>query len=111
MVLSFIEKGITLSHVLTLKIPHPLLNRLEGVCQMAGKSKGATVREAIELLLEKISHQGGELLRIKGITECLFAGKTTKARVDWGQLRQKASGGPGLISPEEEVLQSRRRRL
>ena len=100
-----------MSHVLTLKVPHPLLERLKKVAYGEGKSRGAVVREAIEKLLkEKSEDKNGQDL-FQRATEAYLKGKTIKVKVDWEELRRKASEGAPSISPEEEVLQGRRRRL
>lgn len=100
-----------MSHVLTLKIPHPLLNRLERVAGREGRSKGSVVREAIERLLERKGDKDPGDLDIRAITEAHFKNRRLKIKVDWEELRRKASEGAPSISPEEEVRQSRWRRL
>jgi hypothetical protein len=96
-----------MSHVLTSKIPHSLLYRLEEASTQQGKSKGALVREALEMLLRTGSSPREQ---IRNVTELLLKKKKPRIKVDWNELRKKAAVSTGL-SPEEEVLKFRRRRL
>ena len=95
-----------MSHVFTLKLPHPLLHRLEEVSRQEGKSKGAYLREALQIVL---AQKSSPLDRVRQITENLLKKKKTKATVDWDELKKKI--GAASLSPEEEVLRSRRRRM
>ena len=99
-----------MSHVLTVKIPHPLLNRLEEVCSQEGKSKGALVREAIESFLKGRKEIEGHLAKFRRATEAMFKGKKVKGRVDWEKIYREARV-PMDITPEEEVRRGRLRGL
>jgi len=99
-----------MSHVLTVKIPHPLLDRLEKVCSSEGKSKGALVREAIESFLKGKNEFEGHLVRFRNATEAMFRGKKSKVKVDWEKIYREARV-PMEISPEEEVRRGRLRGL
>ncbi len=100
-----------MSHVLTLKVPHPLLERLERAARSEGKSKGAVVREAVEKLLEEKSQQEGGLARTREITEAHLNGKRVRVKVDWDRLRQKAMESAPDMTPEDEVRYHRTRGL
>jgi predicted DNA-binding protein len=100
-----------MSHVLTVKIPHPLLDRLEMVCSSEGKTKGALVREAVEKMLEEKSEQEEGLARIRRVTDAHLKGKRVKAKVDWERLRRKAMESAPDMTPEEEVRYHRTRGL
>lgn len=93
-----------MSHVFTLKLPHPLLERLEETARGEGKSKGAFVREALE---EALSQKSSPLNRIQRITETLRRKKKIRIDFDWDELRKKITSSS--VSPEEEVSRSRRR--
>jgi predicted DNA-binding protein len=95
-------------HVLTVKISHPLLDRLEKVCSHEGKSKGAMIREAVEKLLEEKSEKEGSLMRIRKITEAHIKGKKVKIRADWEEIYRQARV-PMDLTPEEEVRRGRLR--
>jgi predicted DNA-binding protein len=111
MVLLYLYKGNTMSHVLTVKIPHPLLDRLEEVAHQKGRSKGALVREAIESHLGKTAaaHPGTD--EIAHATEAILKGKRSRLKVDWKEIHRMARGVPLSLSPEEEVRRARRRGL
>lgn len=99
-----------MSHVLTVKIPHPVLNRLEEVCASEGKTKGALVREALEAFLKGKKEVEGHLAKFRSATEAMFRGKKVKARVDWEKIYREARV-PMDITPEEEVRRGRMRGL
>lgn len=113
MVLPFYQMSNTMPHVLTVKISHPLLERLEKASRIRGKSKGAFVREAIEKeLFQKAAPFDEGLERIRAATESMRQGKRIKVKVDWERLRRKAAlGTPPGMTPEEEVRLHRRRGL
>lgn len=100
-----------MSHVLTVKIPHPVLHRLEEVCSSEGKTKGALVREAIESFLKGKKEVEGHMAKFRRATTALLKGKKPKGKVDWEELRRVASSVETGMTPEEEVLRSRRRWL
>lgn len=97
-----------MSHVLTIKLPHPLLDQLEDACTRAGKSKGAVLREALMKWLETSPQTA---FNIEGITDRLRSGKPPRLRADWELLRRKASASRPALTPEEEVSRHRRRSL
>ena len=99
-----------MSHVLTVKIPHPLLDRLEKVCSTEGKTKGALVREAIESFLKNKKEIEGHLARFRKATEAMFRGKKVKTKVDWEKIYREADV-PMEMTPEEEVRRGRLRGL
>ncbi len=99
-----------MSHVLTVKIPHPLLDRLEKVCSSEGRTKGALVREAIESFLKGRKEIEGHLAKFRRATEAMFKGKKVKAKVDWEKIYREAHV-PMDITPEEEVRRGRLRGL
>ncbi len=99
-----------MSHVLTVKIPHPLLDRLEKACSNEGKSKGALVREALESFLKNKKEVEGHLARFRKATEAMIKGKKFKVKVDWERLYRDAHV-PMDITPEEEVRRGRLRGL
>lgn len=96
-----------MSHVFTLKLPHPLLGRLESVSRLEGKSKGSYIRE---LLQNALGRDPTSEERVTRVTQALMRDKKIRVNVDWDDLRRQAMGGSDL-APEEEVRQYRRRGL
>lgn len=96
-----------MSHVLTVKIPHSLLQRLDELSRKEGRSKGALVRWAIERFLQGASAESSQVERI---TEAFMKGKNPKMRTDWKMLYAQTRK-PSSMTPEEEVRRSRRRDL
>lgn len=95
--------------ILSFKLPKPLLHKLESSAKNRGLPKGALIREAISLYLETKKNDEEQITRI---TLAYLKNKKIKGetKVDWERLRAKCAS-PMDISPEEEVLRSRRRRL
>lgn len=99
-----------MQHVVTLKMNSDLFNKLESYSKQMGSSKGATIRQAIELQLKQ---ECGESERIQKATQALLAGtKSRKASLNWDEIKKEAA--KGIVSgmkPEEEVQIFRRRGL
>jgi hypothetical protein len=68
------------------------------------------VRAAVKHFLRQESTEESTTETIQNITKALFQKKSIKTKVNWDELRRKARSDTGL-SPEEEVMQYRRRRL
>lgn len=99
-----------MSYVFTIKLPSHLRYRLETAAQSRGISKGAVVREVLE---KSLKDETSSRERIERITRMMMQGKRIKTKkIDWEEIRKKASAGatPGL-TPEEEVRLHRRRWL
>ena len=108
---------MSLSHVLTVKIPEDLLYKIEKTCGHSHSSKGSLVRKALlhffdsdsSPLITEASDPSEDLL--KKITQDLLKGKKPRIKADGNQLKLKASQSPLNLKPEEEVLYYRRRGL
>lgn len=96
-----------MSHILSIKLPHPLLEELDEASRQAGVSKGALVRQALEAFLKAKS---GFVAKIEAITRSHLHPRKTRSKVDWDDI-YAATRVPQPISPEEEVRISRRRGL
>lgn len=96
-----------MSHILTIKLPHPLLQELAAAASQSGVSKGALVRQALELFLKAKS---GFIAKIEAITRAHKRNKKSHSKVNWDEI-YAATRVPQPVSPEEEVRQSRRRGL
>jgi len=100
-----------MSHLVSVKIPSPLHSRLDSVCRVSGKSKGAVVREALHLLLGQTNDEQARLEKIRQVTRAIVSGKKCRTTLNLKILRNKLSYSPTRLSPEDEVLEFRRRRL
>lgn len=91
-----------------MKMTPPLLKELGVAARQTGKSRGALVREALQLLL---AQRVSAAAQIAGITEALAGNKKPRLKVDWEEIRARCSAGPEDLTPEEEVRLARRRYL
>lgn len=100
-----------MSHVLTVKIPHSLLNQLEEESQREGKSKGAVVREAVQHFLRRRPRKEDPNEIFRKATEAMLKGKKFRPphKIDWEAIRKKAAATAPDMAPEEEVMAFRRR--
>ncbi|MBI2335637.1 MAG: hypothetical protein HYU97_02605 [Deltaproteobacteria bacterium] len=97
-----------MNHLLSFKLPTGLFSSLEATAKQEGVSKGALVRKALEKFLNKPTSKSEQIKKItKGL---LMRKKISPPKIDWNYLREKVSTKQRL-SPEEEVLASRRRNL
>lgn len=96
-----------MSHILTIKLPQPLLQELDAAASQGGVSKGAIIREALEAFLKAKS---GFVAKIKTITRSQMRNKKSRLKVNWDEI-YAATRIPQPVSPEEEVRISRRRGL
>jgi predicted transcriptional regulator len=94
-----------MSHILTVKLPQPLLEELDAAAKQGGVSKGALVRQALESFLKAKS---SFLAKIEAITRAHKRNKIPRSKVNWDDI-YAATRVPQPISPEEEVRRSRRR--
>lgn len=96
-----------MSHILSIKLPHPLLQELDNAATREGVSKGALVRQALEAFLKA---QSGFVEKVEAITRAHMRHKKSRSKVNWDDI-YAATRVPQPISPEEEVRTSRRRGL
>ncbi len=97
-----------MSNVFTIKMTQPMIQELAIVARQMGKSRGALVREALQLLL---AQRVSEAAQIGSITEALPSKKKPRVKVDWEEIRACCSTGPEDLTPEEGVRLARRRYL
>lgn len=95
-----------MSHILSIKLPHPLLQELDSASAREGVSKGALVRQALELFLR----QNTLAQQVARITRTLRKRSTSKHRPDWTDIYAKTRIDTGM-TVEEEIARSRRRNL
>ena len=94
-----------MSQVFSIKMPPFLYDSLEKASHRLGQSKGALVRQALEMFLsQSISHTE----QIQKITQALSQKKKTRFKVNWKDIYQKTRGASDL-TPEEEVRKHRLR--
>jgi len=97
-----------MTRLLSFKLPSGLFSSLETTSKQEGVSKGALVRKALEKFLNKPTSESEQIKKItKGL---LMRKKISAPKIDWDYLREKVSAKQQL-TPEEEVLASRRRNL
>lgn len=96
-----------MSHILSIKLPHPLLQELDAASAREGVSKGALVRQALELFLKK---KTGFVAKIEAITHAHRHHKKPRSKLNWDDI-YAITRAPQPISPEEEIRLSRRRGL
>ncbi len=97
-----------MTSVFTIKMAPPLLKELAIAARHTGKSRGALVREALQLLL---AQRVSAAAQIAVITEALAKKKKPRLKVDWEEIRACCSAGSEKLTPEEEVRLARRRHL
>lgn len=95
-----------MSHILSIKLPHPLLEELDVASRQAGVSKGALIRQALELFLQ----QNTLAQQVARITHTLRKRPSSKQRPDWTDIYAKTRIDTGM-TVEEEIARSRRRNL
>lgn len=95
-----------MSHILSIKLPHPLLQELDEASRQAGVSKGALIRQALEQFLK----QSTLAQQVARITRALRKGSPGKSIVDWTDIYAQTRVETGM-TVEEEIARSRRRNL
>ena len=95
-----------MSHILTIKLPHPLLQELDSAAKQGGVSKGALVRQALEQFLK----QNTLAQQVSRITRSLRKGSIRKQATDWTDIYVKTRIDTGM-TVDEEISRSRRRNL
>lgn len=95
-----------MSHILTVKLPQPLLQDLDAAAKQSGVSKGALVRQALESFLK----QNSLTQQIARITNALRKKTTKKQTPDWADIYAQTRIDTGM-TVEEEIARSRRRYL
>lgn len=95
-----------MSHILSIKLPHPLLQELDNASTREGVSKGAIVRQALELFLR----QNTLTQQVARITRTLRKRSSSKLRPDWTDIYAKTRINTGM-TVDEEIARSRRRNI
>lgn len=95
-----------MSHILTIKLPHPLLQELDSAAKQGGVSKGALVRQALEQFLK----QNSLAQQVARITKSLRKKTSGKNIPDWADIYAQTRVDTGM-TVEEEIARSRRRCL
>jgi metal-responsive CopG/Arc/MetJ family transcriptional regulator len=104
----YYKKGITMNRVFTIKMSESLYAQLDLQAQEEGLSRGALVRLALKKMLKK---RQPLLDRLQRITQSLAQGKMAhRSQTNWKGIYAQTRKAVTL-SPEEEVMRSRRRGL
>lgn len=95
-----------MSHILTVKLPQPLLQELDAAASQGGISKGAIIREALQQFLK----QNTLAQQIARITRSLRKKTSGKHATDWTDIYAQTRIETGM-TVDEEIARSRRRNL